>query len=275
MAEPGQAFRTLRQRFEHGMFIREYPGESSGSCIVYLHGLGESGLCFERLVLHPRLRGRAQLVPDLPGYGRSLWPAPPQGLDELIEQLHEWLEAQGITRPILVGHSLGGVLALLFAETYPDGVAGVIDVEGNKSFEDCTFSGEAARHEEAAFAEREFARLQDLIYRAGAKDAALRGYYASLRLADPRAIHRHSRELLALSRTESLAERLRRLPVPKLFIAGVPRGISDRSLHLLAQAGVPTALIRGAGHWPFIDQPRRFLELLLDFLDEVDREQSP
>ena len=81
----------VRQSTEHGMAVRHYgDGEK---VIVYLHGLGEAGGIFDAACSQPSLRRPAytHVVPDLPGYGRSSWPAVPVGLGELAEQLAAWL----------------------------------------------------------------------------------------------------------------------------------------------------------------------------------------
>jgi pimeloyl-ACP methyl ester carboxylesterase len=61
----------IGHRFEHGMYIREAGHESPRVTVLYVHGLGESGLCFEGLLGDPRLRRWRHLAPDLPGYGKS------------------------------------------------------------------------------------------------------------------------------------------------------------------------------------------------------------
>ena len=94
----------------------------------------------------------------------------------------------------------------------------------------------------------------------------MRGYYASLRLADPRAFHQNSAELVALSEPRELAARLAALPVPTVYLAGVPGGASDESHALLARAGVDVRNIEPSGHWPFLDQPGFFLGELGRFL---------
>ena len=101
-------------------------------------------------------------------------------------------------------------------------------------------------------------------------EPAQRGYYASLRQADPATYHLNSRELIELSaRPGDLADRLAALRVPRAYIAGAPGGASATSRGLLDQARVPVIEVAPSGHWPFIDQPDAFAAGLRSFLDEV------
>ena len=70
----------IRHLCECGMFVRESRPQGVCGTIVYIHGLGESGLCFERLIAEPRLDRWHQLAPDLPGYGKSPFPDRPTTL---------------------------------------------------------------------------------------------------------------------------------------------------------------------------------------------------
>ncbi len=257
-----------RRGFESGMHLLERePGAGAGRpALVFLHGLGESGLCFEHLCARPELAAWRLLVPDLPGYGRSPWTDHPWSLAEQADHLAAWLRGRGTGPVVVVGHSQGGVTGLLLAERHPALVAGLVDVEGNKSRGDCVFSGAAARQTAAAFAAGGFDRLRQLVYRAGADDPAQRGYFAGLRLCDPALFHANSLELVALSVPETLAGRLAALPCPRLYVAGQPGGACARSRELLAAAGVPTLALEPSGHWPFIDRVEEFAAALARFV---------
>ena len=65
---------------EEGMFLRDTAPPEPGLTLLFIHGLGESGLCFEELARRPELKALRLLIPDLPGYGRSPWPAKPLAL---------------------------------------------------------------------------------------------------------------------------------------------------------------------------------------------------
>ena len=269
-------FEPLRHSIEASMFVRQAGPQAADVVLVWIHGLGESGLCFEAIVSHAALAGYLSLVPDLPGYGRSPWASPPLSLGATADLLSRWLEARGERDVVLVGHSMGGVVATMLAERLPLMVRGVIDVDGNLSVDDCTYSARAAAQplDEFVAPGGGYSALQDDIYRAGVDDEALRGYYVALRLADPRVYHAHSRELVSLSGAEGLAARLAALRAPKTYIAGVPRGASARSLELLEERGVEWRGVEPSGHWPFLDQPDHFATKVVQFVEDVVLRQA-
>ena len=56
------------------------------------------------------------LCPDLPGFGNSPPTSSITSLEEVAQQLEEWMDALQIQNPIVMGHSLGGYVALALLE---------------------------------------------------------------------------------------------------------------------------------------------------------------
>jgi pimeloyl-ACP methyl ester carboxylesterase len=114
---PGSAWRTA----ELGATVRitEYGGPSEAPPVLCLHGLGGSALNFG-LVAPLLATGRRVVVPDLLGHGSSGAPAPRDGSVEAQLRMIGRLVDRDIGRPVvLVGHSMGGVLAMLHAVRAP------------------------------------------------------------------------------------------------------------------------------------------------------------
>lgn len=87
--------------------------------IVHLHGFGISGRYLvptaERLApFYP------SYVPDLPGYGRSHKPKRTLTIPELAETVAAFLDALGVERAVLLGNSMGCLIAVEFAHAFPD-----------------------------------------------------------------------------------------------------------------------------------------------------------
>lgn len=246
-------------KLEAGMAVRRI-GE--GRELVWIHGLGEQSASFDRVVA--LLPGYQHVLVDLPGYGRAPWPAEPESLDATADRLARWV---GDRRPILAGHSQGGVLAHRVAERTP--VAAVIDIEGNLSLGDCTLSARAAAYRLDDFLAHGFDAVRDDIYKRGIANEAMRGYYAALRMTSPHVIHRHATELVAMSAAETRITGLAALTVPVLYVAGVPDGVCARTRALLAAHRVQVAAIEPSGHWPFVDQPRDFAAAVATFCQRL------
>jgi pimeloyl-ACP methyl ester carboxylesterase len=124
-----------------GVKLRYLEQPGGEPAIVLIHGLPGTAEDFEAVT--PLLRGHRTISIDRPGYGFSTggyfaFSRQIQALHELIEDLH-------VDRPILVGHSYGGTIALGYAETYryPTEVGGLVLVDaaaGDCSRHDNTFT---------------------------------------------------------------------------------------------------------------------------------------
>jgi 3-oxoadipate enol-lactonase len=244
---------------EYGMSVRRFAdGPRTGPRMVWIHGLGESSVSFEPVV--DRLPGYRHVLVDLPGYGRSPWPEQATTLSDVADRLARWLDEE--SPATIIGHSMGGVLCTLVAER--TAVRAVVDVDGNLTRGDCSYSAIAAEYTLDDFVARGFAEMRAHVYADGQARPELRSYHAALCFASPHVFHRHALELVQLSSEGTLGPRLAALHVPTLFVAGVPDGICAESRALLDQLGLRWLGIEPAGHWVYLDQPERFA-------DEVDR----
>jgi len=97
-------------------------GEYHQPGVVLLHGAGGSYLNWPAEIR--RMAGQNVLALDLPGHGRSTGYAQ-QSITAYAEQVHDFLSELGMGEVVLVGHSLGGAVALTLALKYPRMVAGL------------------------------------------------------------------------------------------------------------------------------------------------------
>jgi len=94
--------------------------------IVILHGWNLSGSRFAGLAEVLRKRKYRVFTPDFPGFGQEEAPKRPWHVVDYAEFLHRYIQGHGITRPVLIGHSFGGRVALKFAQLYPSSVRALI-----------------------------------------------------------------------------------------------------------------------------------------------------
>ncbi|HEX6937415.1 MAG TPA: alpha/beta hydrolase [Actinomycetes bacterium] len=96
-------------------------GDPNGDPVVLIHGYSDSGYSFSRVLpqLEPGYRVHAV---DLRGHGATDRPADGYGIGSLAADVVAFLDAVGIARASIVGHSLGTLVARRVAETNPERV---------------------------------------------------------------------------------------------------------------------------------------------------------
>ncbi|OLL76802.1 Hydrolase, alpha/beta fold family functionally coupled to Phosphoribulokinase [Pseudonocardia sp. Ae168_Ps1] len=108
----------LRFRTVHG-YRRAFRVAGSGPPIVLVHGIGDSSATWEAVL--PALARRFLVIaPDLLGHGHSDKPRADYSVAAYANGIRDLLGVLGVPRATLVGHSLGGGVAMQFAYQYPD-----------------------------------------------------------------------------------------------------------------------------------------------------------
>src|SRR5881396_578671 len=104
--------------------MRHFVG-GQGPPLVLVHGLG--GAASNWTELTPLLSGRFRLlVPDLPGHGGSTALPAASGLEAFADRVALVAEREGMLPAPVVGHSLGGAVALRMALRQPDHVPALV-----------------------------------------------------------------------------------------------------------------------------------------------------
>jgi pimeloyl-ACP methyl ester carboxylesterase len=96
-----------------------YVDEGSGEVLLLLHGMAGSSQTW-RSVIKPLSRQFRVIAPDLPGHGESTKPRSDYSLGAFAVLLRDLLDELGVTRATIVGHSLGGGVAMQFLYQHPD-----------------------------------------------------------------------------------------------------------------------------------------------------------
>jgi pimeloyl-ACP methyl ester carboxylesterase len=142
-AKKGRAFRDL----DYPMTTRIVPvgnaeiavheqgkGERT---VVLIHGLG-SYMPVWTHNLDALARDHRVIAIDLPGYGKSSKANHSYSMEFFAQAVHAVVKELGVTRPVLVGHSMGGQIAITYALVYPDEVDALVltSPAGLEAFED-------------------------------------------------------------------------------------------------------------------------------------------
>jgi pimeloyl-ACP methyl ester carboxylesterase len=96
---------------------------------LLIHGLGDEADTWRHLI-EPLSSNWRVIAPDLPGFGRSDQPERAYTLDFLQDCLSELLEPISGEKFLLVGHSLGGMLAQAICLERPEQVSGLVLIDG-------------------------------------------------------------------------------------------------------------------------------------------------
>ena len=109
--------------------VVEWPGPVKGPAIVCVHGLTANHTCWASVadLLSP---ARRLIAYDLRGRGESDKPEKGYSLALHNEDLEGLLDHFGLTKAVLVGHSLGAHIALRFAATHSERVSKLVLVDG-------------------------------------------------------------------------------------------------------------------------------------------------
>lgn len=102
-----------------------YQAEGAGHTVVLLHGNGLSHGQW-KLNVGPFSRYYKVYAPDLPGFGLTDKPDAKYGVNYYVDFLRTFMDALNLPRASIVGSSMGGAVAALFASRYPGRVAGLV-----------------------------------------------------------------------------------------------------------------------------------------------------
>lgn len=100
----------------------------AGPCVLALHGLGGGAYFFRGLARRLQASYRVLSV-DLPGTGRSAAEGPPS-IDHWVDRLGHLVDEQDAAPVVLLGHSMGTIVALHAYAAWPDRIRGMIFVGG-------------------------------------------------------------------------------------------------------------------------------------------------
>ncbi len=250
---------------ELGIHLRYHDLPGRDPALVFLHGLGSaSSSYFPRAAAHPRLRDHRSILIDLLGFGYS---DRPEGFDyamegqaEIVVALLHSLEIAGC---VLVGHSMGGSIAVLIAAAAPDLVGRLIVAEGNLDPGPGMVSGPITSMTEEEFVDRGHAEFVDQMRGAGFPD-----YAGTLRAADPAGLYRSAVSLIA-ERRPTYREYLARLDLPRTFLYG-EENLPDPDVDRLTADGVEVRVIGSSGHDMMGDNADGFAEAVADAIKGRD-----
>jgi 3-oxoadipate enol-lactonase len=115
-----------------GRFGYEAAGQPGAPPLVFLHGIGGAARGWRGQIEAFGDRYRA-IAWDMPGYGGSA-PLAAVSIATLADALQDFLQATGAAKPILVGHSIGGMIVQQWLTKHPDSAAAIVLAQTSPAF---------------------------------------------------------------------------------------------------------------------------------------------
>jgi pimeloyl-ACP methyl ester carboxylesterase len=291
--KPGAARRLPAEEFElkeiqlHGHRVA-YRRAGSGPAIVLVHGITSTSATWERVM--PYLAADFTVIaPDLIGHGESAKPRGDYSLGAYASGVRDLIVALGHESATYVGHSLGGGVVMQLAYQFPERCERLVLVDSGGLGRDLNLLLRAATLplsemvlpllastrvlDAGRSVGRFFGRLG---LRAGTDVEELARGHASLADPEARAAFVHTLRTIVdpMGQRVSATDRLYLAEnIPFLIIWGKRDRIIPVEHGLAAHELVPSSrleLFEGAGHFPHLDEPQHFLDVLLDFIDSTE-----
>ncbi len=249
-----------------------YTDAGTGPAVIFLHGLYQDADCWAPLAAELATRRRVVCC-DLRGCGRSR-NGDAVTIEQLAADLGALVDALGLGQPVVVGHSLGGQAALLFAVEHPERLRGLVLAAVSPLAMDPAMSPAYGAFAQLAPAMGLTEQLADsmlsLVYSADSLDhgpGGLELYRRQLTLF--RTPHEIATQIGTYTGRPALEERLSAIACPTLIVAGdLDTTVSMASTQLLNLRikGSELTLLPDASHMAPLERAAEFKAALLPFL---------
>jgi len=256
-----------------GRFGYEATGDLGGTPLVFLHGIGGAARAWRRQLASFGDRYRA-VAWDMPGYGGSA-PLASINIPTLADALQDFLQQIGAVKPIIVGHSIGGMIVQQWLIKHPGAATAVVLAQTSPAF------GKAEGDWQKQFIEARLGPLdrgetmetlapslvKELVGDhpdTGGMQVA-RDCMASVPEASYRAM---MLALLGFDQRKALGD----IAVPTLVLSGSKDKNAPAPMMAKMATYIPSATyieLEGAGHLVNLEQPRAFDAALAQFLNTV------
>ena len=251
--------------------------EGSGPPVLLLHGIGSSRESFDRQF--PLLARRYRCIAwDAPGYGASEDPVRAPGMDGYAAAAATVLRQLGAVPAHVLGVSWGGVIATRLALAHPGSVRSLILADSTRGAGASPDRGAAmrARGDELDVAGPwEFAvQRAPRLLSPNAPAALVHDVAAAMAQSIRNPGYCWAAE--AMADTDHL-DALHRLEIPTLVLVGEHDTVTTVEASRELATTIPGArleVIPGAGHLANQERPSNFNDLLVDFLDEIERDRE-
>lgn len=283
--EPDLTAVNMRAETLHGHDL-SFVDSGEGPAVLFIHGLLGSHRNWIHLLDKLDDRHRV-LAPDLFGHGASAKPMGDYSIGAHAATLRDLLDRLGVNRVTLVGHSLGGGIAMQFCYLFPERVDRLVLVASGGLGRSVSPLLRSAALPGAEFVlpliaspwvqdrTKAFGRVLGKVGWRPSSDVAeaWRGFVSLADAESRRAFLATTRSVIDPGgQTVTAHDHLPlAVEIPTLIVWGTRDRMIPTWHAATAQASFPGSrveLFEGAGHFPHLDEPERFADLLNDFISE-------
>ena len=252
-----------------GHKIRYLESGNSKNTLVLLHGLGASA---ERWlnVIPLFSKEYTVIVPDLIGFGLSDKPQADYTPEYFIDFVEQFFAQTGITRPNLIGSSLGGQIAANYTSSHTDEIEKLILVSPAGAMKQSTPALDAYVMAALYPSEQTAKNAFELMEASGEEvsQEIVTGFIERMKL--PNAKLAFMSTVLGLKNSKSITTKLGSITTPTLIIWGaddpvIPIDCSDSFISSIQDCRF--FRMDGCGHTPYVQDPHTFATKVLEFLN--------
>ena len=240
--------------------------EGRGPTVVCIHGFCQSSAYWVPTLERLAAQGIGGLAPDLPGFAESAKEPGPYTMPALADALAALLDRRGLDRVVLVGGSMGGVVAQHFALRHRERVSRILLVAtGAATADPAGALVKADALEAAPWNEETVTPIVSGFFYSPPSPDKFNEYRAIAMKASQLAAVEAARSNASLSTLDELS----RIAVPTLIVQGRHDRARTPDHGALMRSLLPNAaveVIENAGHTPQLERPEEFHAIALPFL---------
>lgn len=240
-----------------------YTVQGSGSPIVLMHGWGCN---LTTLASIEKVAAESHTVynVDFPGFGESEEPHEVWGVELYTQLIEKFIEAEGIENPILLGHSFGGRVGILYSSRNKVKKLILVDAAGVKPRRSLKYYFKVYTYKLGK-------KLMPLIYGKKGAQERIEQMRAKRGSSDYNNASPMMRAILSKVVNEDLKHCMPKISAPTLLIWGendtaTPLRDAQIMEKLIPDAGLVS--FPGCGHYSFLDNPIQFAAVLRSFINE-------
>jgi pimeloyl-ACP methyl ester carboxylesterase len=238
-----------------------YKKQGSGKRVILLHGWGGEADSFLPVFNYLSLNYEVYAI-DFPGFGRSESPPEPWDVTDYNNMLHKFFDLLQIDKAMIIGHSFGGRVAILFSATNPSYVEKLVLVDSAGIIPKRTL-----KYYIRVYKFKLMKKIFISLFTKGSKEERLEKFYDKYGSTDYKQAG-SLRETLVKVVNQNLREYLRKIKAPTLLVWGEDDKDTPLYFGKIMEKEIPDAglvVFKEAGHFSYLDKINDFNIIVSNF----------